>query len=210
MDKEEESSRVLWLICQRLNSALKSNPKEGVSSEPQVIVKNLKETIDKLSESESKGVDSLSKIALKSIPKGVVENGVYSEDALIQRFEKVEDVCKRVSLVDEEHSSLMRYALSYLQSMLIIDTSKISEQEIADEEIDVTKLGTYDLLARIRYYLKERNLEMSLKYANQLRGEPRKVASDWIRDVRNHLEVRQVSSILQAQCSAATLRTLNK
>lgn len=181
-----------------------------MSSDPQVIVEGLKEAIDRLSECESKGIDALSRIALRSIPKGVLDSGVYSEDALIQRFEKVQHVCRRVSLVDEEHSSLMRYALSYLQSMLIIDRSRISEQEVGDEEIDVTRLGTYDLLARIQYYLKERNLEMSLRYANQLRGEPRKVASDWIRDVRNHLEVRQVSSILQAQSSAATLRSLNK
>lgn len=198
-------------MCQRLNLALKSNPRDGVSSEPQQILKNLKETIDKLTnDSENERIDTLSKLALKSLPKGVIDNGVYSEDALIQRFEKVDELCKRVTLVDEEHSSLMRYALSYLQSMLIIDRSKISEQELGNEELDVSKLNTYDILARVKHYLRERNLEMSLRYANQLKGEPRKVASDWIRDVRHHLEVRQVSSIVQAQCSAATLRTLNK
>lgn len=196
LDREEESSRVLWLLCQRLNSALKSDPKEGVSSEPQQILKNLKETIDKLTaESDEPRIDSLSKLALKSIPKRVIDNGVYSEDALIRRFDKVDNLCKRVSLVDEENSSLMRYALSYLQSMLIFDRSSISDQELKNEEVDVNKLGTYDILARINHHLRERNLEMSLRYANQLRGEPRKVASDWIRDVRHHLEVRQVSSI---------------
>lgn len=212
LDREEESSRVLWLLCQRLNSALKSDPKEGVSSEPQQILKNLSETIDKLTaESEKEPrIDSLTKLALKSIPKRVIDNGVYSEDALIRRFEKVDTLCKRVSLVDEENSSLVRYALSYLQSMLIVDRSSISDQELKNEETDVSKLGTYDILARIKHHLRDRNLEMSLRYANQLRGEPRKVASDWIRDVRHHLEVRQVSSIVQAQCSAATLRTLNK
>lgn len=175
-------------------------------------MKNLQETIDKLtieSEAASK-IDSLSKLALKSIPKGVIDNGVYSEDALIQRFEKVDKVCKRVSLVDEQNSTLVRYALSYIQSMLIIDRSKISDPELNNEELDFSKLDTYDILARVKHYLGERNLEMSLRYANQLRGEPRRVASDWIRDVRHHLEVRQVSSIVQAQCSAATLRTLNK
>ena len=71
-------------------------------------------------------------------------------------------------------------------------------------------MDTFSILARVRHHLNNRNwnLEMSLRYANQFKGEPRKVAIDWIRDVRNHLEMMQASTLIQAQASAVSLKNL--
>jgi mitofilin len=158
---------------------------------------------------ESEEANSLSHLALKAIPKAAIENGVYTEDALIERFGQVDKICKRVSLIGDEGGSVWRYLLSYVQSMLVLDTSKVSAAELADEKIDPTGWDTFAVLARVRHHLSERNLEMSLRYANQLKGEPRKVAADWIKDVRVHLETRQSASILMAQAASVSVRTLN-
>ena len=56
---------------------------------------------------------------LDSLPEEVLERGVFTEDALRERFCKVERLCKRVSMIDEEGGSLFKYALSYLQSLLV-------------------------------------------------------------------------------------------
>jgi mitofilin len=205
LDIEEGRAREIWLVCQILMDALKSDPTKDVTVEPRSIKRELSAVIDK-TKSET---NTLTTLALKSIPKAVLEQGVYSEDALVTRFSKIERLCKRVSLIGDEGGSLFRYLLSYLQSMLIVKTACVSEEELADKEVDPSSWDTYDILARVRHHLDHRNLEMSLRYANQLKGEPRKVAKGWIQDVRLHLETRQAANILKAQAAATSVRTLN-
>lgn len=113
-----------------------------------------------------------------------------------------------MSLIGSQGGSLWQYILSYGRSLLILDSAiKISKEELADEPVDTSKWDTHDILARVRYYLGHRNLEMSLRYANQLQGAPRKIAADWIKDVRTHLEIRQATSLIQAQASSVSLTT---
>lgn len=206
LDAEEHKARELWLLCQILNDSLKSNPAGSVKTEPRKIINEINAVIDKVKQSEE---NSLAQVALKSLPKAALENGVYTEDALIVRFTKVDKLCKRVALIGDEGGSLWRYLLSYIQAGLVIDRKTISKEELEDKEVDPSAWDTYAILARVRHHLAERNLEMSLRYANQLRGEPRKVASDWIRDVRTHLETRQSANILLAQAASVSIRTLN-
>ena len=56
---------------------------------------------------------------LAGMPEVVLERGVFTEHALRDRFCKVERLCKRVSMIDERGGSLFKYALSYLQSLLV-------------------------------------------------------------------------------------------
>jgi len=207
LDADEHKSRELWLVCQVLNDALKSNPADAIEAVPRNVLKEIKSIVQKVNESEP---NSLSQLALKSVPKQALESGVYTEDALISRFEKVNTVARRVSLIGDEGGSLWRYLLSYLQAALVIERSdrKPTSNELEDKTFDATTLDTFDILSRMRYHLKQRNLEMSLRYANQLRGEPRKVANDWIKDVRTHLETRQATNILLAQAASVSVRTL--
>jgi len=208
LDAAEHKSRELWLVCQILNDALKSNPADATEIAPRNILNEVKAVIQKVNESEP---SSLAQLALKSLPKAALDNGIYTEDALITRFETVDRLAKRVSLIGDEGGSLWRYMLSYLQSVLIIERTNAapSVAELDNREFDATSLDTYAILARVRYHLRQRNLEMSLRYANQLRGEPRRVASDWIKDVRTHLETRQTTNILLAQAASVSIRTLN-
>lgn len=146
-------------------------------------------------------------MALESIPCDALKGGIYSEDTLIERFSKVDKLCKRVALIGDEGGSLFRYFLSYLQSLLVIDRAKIPVEELDNSStIDPNKWDTFDILMRVRYCLKYRDLEMALRYANQLKGEPRRVARDWIKDVRNHLETRQAADILLGQAASINIQ----
>jgi len=208
LDAAEHKSREIWLVCQLLNDALKSNPTNSVRTNPINVLRELKAVMDKVSESEE--ANSLSQLALKSIPQSAIESGVYTEDALIERFKKVETICRRVSLIGDEGGSLWRFLLSYIQSTLVIERlNSVPLEELENKEVDPSRWDTFAILARVKHHLGERNLEQSLRYANQLKGEPRRVANDWIKDLRTHLEVRQSASILLAQAASVSVRTLN-
>lgn len=40
-----------------------------------------------------------------------------------------------------------------------------------------------------------------------LKGEPARIASDWVRDTRDHLETRQAAELLMAHAAAQSVRT---
>lgn len=93
-------------------------------------------------------------VVLNGIPKEARERGVYPEDALRERFLKVEQVARTVALVPEDGAALPIHILSYLQSLLLIKAaSPIPQSELNDEKIDFTKLNTNDILQRARLYL---------------------------------------------------------
>jgi mitofilin len=210
LDKEEKSLKQLWFLCQHLNECLKSNPAEGIEVDPRKLVtQEILPVLERIVKDDDAG--SLVHLAVQSIHdnKDLKERGVFTEDALICRFDQVEDVCRRVALIDDEGGSLLRFMLSYLQSVLIFDSKQVPREELEDQSINTNSLGTFQILSRIRHHLKNRNLEMSLRYANQLRGEPRRAAMDWIKDVRTHLEVKQAAILIQTHASCVSLKTFD-
>lgn len=166
--------------------------------------------------------DSVLEVALESITEDVSKNGVYSEDDLINRFAKMEKICNQVSLVTNEYTPFYGYLISFAHSFIRpfyeIDFSltlkPIQFKQIPQNELDGTvavdcsKWDTYDILKRVRFCIEQRNLEMALRYANQLSGEPRKVAKDWIKDTRKHLEVKQALDLIQSKISAINIHQL--
>lgn len=77
---------------------------------------------------------------------------MYPEEALKERFLKVEQVARKVALVPEGGASLPVHILSYIQSLLLVKAaSPIPQAELEDKsEIDFTKLDTNDVLQRAR------------------------------------------------------------
>lgn len=210
LDHQERNLKQIWFLCQQLNESLKSNPAEGISGEPRTIITTeVLPVLKKLIQDQE--TTPIVKLAVQSIHDNqeVKNRGVFTEDALISRFDKVDRICRRLSLIPEEGGTLWQYALSYAQSVFILDAKEIPKAELDNEAVDISHLDTFALLTRIRHHLKNRNLEMSLRYANQLKGESRKAAADWIKDVRTHLEVRQVASLLQTYASSVSLKTFD-
>lgn len=94
------------------------------------------------------------KVIVDSLPDAAKTRGVYTETALRERFLKVEELARRLALVPEKDATIVSYALSYLQSMLIIQPKElISKAELNNEAVDFTQLNTYEILNRTRYAL---------------------------------------------------------
>ncbi|KAK9501373.1 hypothetical protein O3M35_012108 [Rhynocoris fuscipes] len=143
---------------------------------------------------------------MKSLPPEVTTRGVFNDIALRERFLNVERVAKRVAMLPEGGASLPLMLLSYLQSLFIITPANpIPAYELANEPIEPDKFNTFDILQRARYFLDRGDLYQTLKYMNLLKGAPKVVASDWIRELRIYLETLLAARALMAHASAAGL-----
>lgn len=191
--QKEKPARLLWISCQSLIDRMRFASQEPLERDPAY----------ELLKQFAAEKNALAISVLDSIPAKALKEGVQSEESLINRFSKVEKICKRVALVDERGGGVAKYLISYLQSLFIIDTVKVSEDEVSGKQlVDPTSWQTFDILARVKYCLLRRNLEQAVRYANQLRGQARVVARDWIRDARVHLETMQAFSVLSTHAEA--------
>lgn len=81
----------------------------------------------------------------------VIKRGVYPEEALRERFLKVEQIARQLALVPAEGGFLHRYILSYLQSCFLIAAgTPIPQPELNDNETNFDQLTEIDILERAR------------------------------------------------------------
>lgn len=199
VQQKEAPARLLWLSCQSLMNRMLDSPQQPLEKDP---------AYDLLRRFAANDNELAARV-LDSIPAHVLKQGVHSEESLIDRFTRLEKVCRRVSMVDAHGAGLGKYIISYMQSLFIMNRSQIiSEAEITGQQlVDPTKWTTFDILARVHYCLSRKNLEQAVRYANQLKGQARVVARDWIRDARTHLVTRQALSALSAHAEAIAVDT---
>lgn len=194
----------MWGACQALWSSVRAG-KPGVS---------WKQNLRPLS-TEIQAVriaaegDELVTVVLNALPEEALKRGVYPEDALRERFIKVDEVARQVAIVPESGAKLPVYILSYLQSLLIITPSNpISRDELQDKVVDFSKFDNFDILNRAKYWIDRGNLTQALKYMNLLTGASRKVAGEWMKEARLLLETQQAANTLIAHAAANSLRYL--
>lgn len=144
--------------------------------------------------------DGLISVLLDSIPEEARALGVYSNAHLKTRFEKVMDVCKRVSLVTEE-GGLFQTIVSFLKYKTTNESVLIKPAEELNPEAD----SMMQLICHAQWYVEHDDLESALRCMNQLRGEPRRTAFDWITEARAALETRQAVDALHAWVSALNI-----
>ncbi|XP_063604055.1 MICOS complex subunit MIC60-like isoform X1 [Penaeus indicus] len=205
VDKAAYSARELWLACESLRSALRLG-KEGAKSWEEQL-KPLDEHITAIK--TAGGENSYLSAVIGAVSEEARTRGVYTEDALRERFIKVDRICKRVSMIGDNGGSLIKYMLSYVQSFLILNAFEyLPGSEVRDEEVPVDSLSVYDILARARYCLDKDDLLQSVRYMNLLRGEARNVASSWIKEARLTLETRQAADALLAHAAATAVKAL--
>lgn len=76
---------------------------------------------------------------------------MYPEDALRERFLKVEKLARRLALIPAEGASLPAYILSYVQAALVIQPNgAITDSELKNESFDFSQLNTFEILNRTR------------------------------------------------------------
>lgn len=221
LDKQEKASKKLWLLSQTLSKILEHN--RNLSKEIQPININDKIECIKQVVKEHFANEALIHVALNSLSEDAIKNGVYSEEDLVRRFEKVHKIGNEVALVPDEYTNIFGYIKSYAYScirpLMDIDfelsVNPIKVREIPQEElegkieVDPKEWDAYDILQRVKICMEHRNLEMALRYANLLSGEPRRVARDWIKDTREHLEVKQALELVQSKIASMNLHQLS-
>ncbi|XP_058062761.1 MICOS complex subunit Mic60 isoform X1 [Anopheles bellator] len=203
-EKSAHQAQALWGACQSLWSSIRSG-QPGKSWRDQL--RPLKDEIAAVARA-AEG-DELVSVVLKALPDTALKRGVYPEDALRERFIKVEEVSRRLALVPAEGARLPVYFLSYLQAALIArPDNPISQDELENKPFDFSKLDTYDILNRARYWLERGDLVKTVQYVNLLQGAPRKAALDWLNEARLLLETQQAASTLMAHAAASGVRFL--
>ncbi|KAF5306466.1 hypothetical protein FQR65_LT18569 [Abscondita terminalis] len=201
-DRIMRNSQILWSTCQNLFKALRAGcpglpwTEQLRPLEPEIIaVKN----------AAAKG-DELVNAVIEAIPKIAIERGVFPEDALRERFLKVEKVARHLALVPDGGARLPLHILSFIHSLLLVKAATpIPQAELNDETVDFTDFSTNDILQRARYWVDRGDFEQSLKYMNLLDGAARCVASEWMEETRLLLETQQATEVLLAHASSSGL-----
>jgi len=204
-DKIVKQSQVLWSACQALFRSLRAGC-PGLPWTEQI--RPLYPEILAVKKAAADN-DELVHVVIAGIPELAKERGVYPEDALRERFLKVEKVCRHLALIPEGGARLPLHVLSYLQSMLLLKAaSPIPQAELNDEEVDFANLTTNDVLQRARYWLDRGDFAQTLRYMNLLEGAPRCAAKQWIEEARILLETQQAANTLMAHAAASGLMYL--
>ncbi|KAK1175437.1 MICOS complex subunit MIC60 isoform X3 [Acipenser oxyrinchus oxyrinchus] len=193
-EEEARKAHQLWLSIEALNYTLKTasgdKPTEPLDTAVQAI---------KASCAENEFTQTLS----TALPEESLSRGVYSEASLRARFHTIRKLVRRVAMIDETRNSLYQYFLSYLQSLLLMEPQQLKPPaQLSPEDLD-----TFKLLSYATYCIEHGDLELAAKFVNQLKGESRRVAQDWLNEARLTLETTQVVSLLSAYANAVGLGT---
>ncbi|KAM6180093.1 MICOS complex subunit MIC60 isoform 4-T4 [Erethizon dorsatum] len=193
-EEEARKAHQLWLSVE----ALKYSMKTSSADSPTVPLGGAVEAI-RASCSDSEFAQALT----AAIPPESLTRGVYSEETLRARFYAVQKLARRVAMIDETRNSLYQYFLSYLQSLLLFPPQQLKPPaELYPEDIN-----TFKLLSYASYCIEHGDLELAAKFVNQLKGESRRVAQDWLKEARMTLETKQIVDILTAYASAVGIGT---
>ena len=138
--------------------------------------------------------DAVILAALDTIPKVAVERGVQSHATLLKRFSVVKTACSRVAFVgDKEESGVVTYLVSHLSSLLYWPKPR---PDTVDGDVDVASLNVPSLLDLAEQKINEGELGDAVRLVNQLTGQPRVVAQDWIDEARLYLTTQQAAEII--------------
>lgn len=193
-EQEARKAHHLWLSVEALNYTLRSAGADSPTEPLDGAVCAIKESC-----AENEFAQALA----GAIPDESLSRGIYSEASLRARFYDIRRLARRVALIDETRNSLYQYFLSYLQAVLLFER----EQEAPPTKLRPEDLHTFKLLAYATYSIERGDLELAAKFVNQLKGESRRVAQDWLKEARLTLETKQVISLLSAYANATGLGT---
>ncbi|XP_064275054.1 MICOS complex subunit MIC60 isoform X4 [Passer domesticus] len=193
-EEEARKAHQLWLSVEALKYCMRSGTGDSPTEPLGSAVKAIK---------ASCADNAFTEALTAALPEESLTRGVYSEEALRARFYTVQKLAKRVAMIDETRNSLYQYFLSYLQSLLVFHPQQLKPPaELSPDDLD-----TFKLLSYASYCIEHGDLELAAKFVNQLRGESRRVAHDWLTEARMTLETKQIVDILTAYASAVGLGT---
>ncbi|XP_015479718.1 MICOS complex subunit MIC60 isoform X2 [Parus major] len=193
-EEEARKAHQLWLSVEALKYCMRSGTGDGPTEPLGSAVRAIR---------ASCADNAFTEALIAALPEESLTRGVYSEEALRARFHTVQKLAKRVAMIDETRNSLYQYFLSYVQSLLVFHPQQLKPPaELSPDDLD-----TFKLLSYASYCIEQGDLELAAKFVNQLRGESRRVAHDWLTEARMTLETKQIVDILTAYASAVGLGT---
>ncbi|CAJ0831648.1 12326_t:CDS:2, partial [Entrophospora sp. SA101] len=125
---------------------------------------------------------------LSTIDDSISSNGIESTTNLTNRFNNVKEAIRRASLIPEGGGGVFAHLLSRISSRLLFRKHGLVEGNDVEA-----------ILARTQYYLDSNDLDNATRELNQLVGWPKKLAEDWLKAARNHLEIKQAIEVIEAQ-----------
>lgn len=193
-EEEARKAHQLWLSVEALKYCMRTASGDSPTEPLESAVKAIKASCSD---------NAFTEALMAALPQESLTRGVYSEEALRARFYTVQKLAKRVAMIDETRNSLYQYFLSYLQSLLLFHPQQMKPPaELSPDDLD-----TFKLLSYASYCIEHGDLELAAKFVNQLKGESRRVAHDWLTEARMTLETKQIVDILTAYASAVGLGT---
>ncbi|CAD5216949.1 unnamed protein product [Bursaphelenchus okinawaensis] len=201
LDAENRKAKQFWLACQNLHESIEFGQKAGetVEQRRKPLEKELA-VIGKACEN-----DEFVKTLLTTFPTASLKTGVYTEADLKLRFKQVYKIGFRVATVDVNGGSLSKYLSSWIQSLFIVDFPRRFSPE---DPLDLKTLDNRELLVRVKYFVEKNDFLTAIKVAQLLDGPAAGIARDWIKDTRQHLEVKFLADLLLSHAAVSSIRSV--
>ncbi|TPX76276.1 hypothetical protein CcCBS67573_g02477 [Chytriomyces confervae] len=137
--------------------------------------------------------DEVLTTVLSAVDENAMKDGIVSVDELREEFYEVSQKIRRVQLMPE-NGGPVSYGVSHVLSYLMFQKHGL-----------VPGNDTEAVLARSKYFLSHGDLESAAREINQLKGWSKVLASDWLRDARLHLEVKQALETVESHIALKNL-----
>ncbi|VDD87108.1 unnamed protein product [Enterobius vermicularis] len=204
-DIEHRRSKQFWIACQNLVASVVYGKKAGLTPE-----ERRNPLLNELNVIKDSSVgDEYVQNVIRAFSEEIIHDGVYPEQDLRTRFSHVYKMARRVAKIDENGGGLMQYLTSYLQSAITFDVPRNYSFSFFEslDKIDPDVLDNYEILSRTKYFVDKGDLTSAVRVAQLLKGEPGRLARDWIRDTRVHLEARFLVDLLLAHAAVLNITT---
>lgn len=131
--------------------------------------------------------DPLISAVTSSIPSSV---HCSSLTILRDRLTELDGKCRKVALMTSEDCGIGSSILSRAMSVLTL------HDDTYDTKPEEGGSWTLYYLNKAEREMRNNNLDTAARYLNQLVGKPRAIVTDWLKDARTLLEMRQSASVL--------------
>ncbi|KAI5858360.1 mitochondrial inner membrane protein-domain-containing protein [Tricharina praecox] len=132
--------------------------------------------------------------AIDSINPAAYQNGVVTHTQLVDKFRKLSGEVRRAALLPED-AGIAAHAGNWVLSKLMFKKSGLAQGNDVES-----------ILAKTETYLEEGDVDSAAREMNQLSGWARTLASDWLREARLLLEVKQAVDIIAAEARIQSMR----
>ncbi|VEU19312.1 DEKNAAC100032 [Brettanomyces naardenensis] len=135
--------------------------------------------------------------ALQSLPSDEViltTGGVLTQSQLISRWELLTPELRKVSLLPS-NAGVMGYISSFLFSKLLLPKSGVPVK--SDDKIEGADVES--VIARVNNFLVKNELDNAVEEVTNLKGWPRKLADDWLKEGRKKLEIQFLLDVVDTE-----------